>query len=79
MVLWVVGLLIAIPFFIIVASLVLELVVPLPEEHGPRSMVAMAIALMLLALGGVMAWLGLRARRNAARTPRHPREQANKP
>ena len=60
MVLWVVGLLIAIPFFVIVASLVLELVVPLPEEHGPRTMIATVIALMLLALGGVMAWLGLR-------------------
>ena len=59
---WVTGFAMLIPFFVVIAALALELVVPMPEAPGPRRISGMIGALTLLALGAGMAWLGLRRR-----------------
>jgi hypothetical protein len=66
MALWVVGTTLGSILSVVVLALLLEIVLPIPEEHGPRTVVAMVIALILIAFGGGLFVLAA-ARTDAAR------------
>lgn len=58
--LWVAGSLAGTVAGVVLLSVFLELVIPFPEEHGPRATVGALIALVLLAAAGVALFMLLR-------------------
>jgi hypothetical protein len=60
MALWIVGSIAGTGLLVLLLSITLELVVPFPEEHGPRATLGAVFALVLLAGGALALFLLLR-------------------